>query len=80
VLAPGFVHAIHPGHGEPVVFTPGELLPPWVDEALAAGAELVAGEGGLLTLALPGRRAKGDLGAAHRGERARQLVGRKDKT
>jgi hypothetical protein len=24
-----FVHAVHPDHGEQVVFTPGELLPEW---------------------------------------------------
>ena len=53
MLSPGFVHAVSPEHGEPVVFTPGELLPPWVDAAIEDGARLVAGEGGVLTLERP---------------------------
>lgn len=30
VLSPGWVHAVHPDHGQPVVFVAGELLPAWV--------------------------------------------------
>ena len=55
MLAPGFIHAVNPEHGERVVFTPGELLPPWVDAALDNGAQLVAGEGGVLVLDRPAR-------------------------
>ena len=29
VCARGYVHAVHPDHGEPVVFVPGEMLPSW---------------------------------------------------
>jgi hypothetical protein len=46
-LAPGFVHVdAHPDHGEPVVYTPGELLPDFVLDALAHGGSLaVVGPG-----------------------------------
>lgn len=37
VQSPGFIRAVHPEHGEPVVFVPGEMLPAWAAEALAAG-------------------------------------------
>lgn len=30
VLSPGWVHATHPEHGQPVVFVAGEMLPQWV--------------------------------------------------
>jgi hypothetical protein len=30
-LSRTYVHAVHPDHGEPVVFVPGELLPDWVE-------------------------------------------------
>lgn len=39
--APGYIHAIHPGHGEPVTYTPGQLMPGWLLEELAAGGRLV---------------------------------------
>ncbi len=45
MLAPAFVHAAHPDHGEPVVYTLGEFLPPWVAEALAAGRGQFVAEG-----------------------------------
>ena len=35
--SPGFVHAVHPEHGEAVVYVPGELLPGWVVDALDGG-------------------------------------------
>jgi hypothetical protein len=58
-LAPGYVHAVHPDHGEPVVYTPGQLLPDWVAEAIEGGAQLVADEAeGSFTLQLP-RGSKG---------------------
>ncbi len=37
VQSPGFVQVpagVHPDHGEPVMFNPGELLPPWAAAAL----------------------------------------------
>lgn len=34
VASPGFIRAIHPEHGQPVMFTPGELLPDWAADAL----------------------------------------------
>jgi len=37
MLSPGYIHCeagIHPDHGEPVVFVPGELLPGWVARTL----------------------------------------------
>jgi hypothetical protein len=37
VQSPGFIRGIHPDHGEPVLFTPGELLPAWVVAALDGG-------------------------------------------
>lgn len=37
VVAPGYIRATHPDHGEAVVFVPGELLPDWAAEALKAG-------------------------------------------
>lgn len=57
MLAPGYVRARHPEHGEPVIFTPGEDMPAWVSDALEAGAELVAGDGGVLELRGPHRAA-----------------------
>jgi hypothetical protein len=40
-LSPGYVHAIHPVHGEPVVYTPGQELPEWLRAEIDAGAALV---------------------------------------
>lgn len=40
-LSPGYIHAIHPDHGEAVVYTPGQLLPEWVCDRLDAGAPLL---------------------------------------
>jgi hypothetical protein len=37
VLADDYVHAVHPEHGEPVVYVPGQALPAWVVEELNAG-------------------------------------------
>jgi hypothetical protein len=37
VQSPGFVQVpagMHPDHGEPVIFNPGEMLPGWAAEAL----------------------------------------------
>jgi hypothetical protein len=45
MLAPAFVRAVHAEHGEPVVFTPGELLPDWAAEALEAGHGKFVDEG-----------------------------------
>ncbi|QNK79314.1 hypothetical protein [Nakamurella sp. PAMC28650] len=41
VVAPGILHIWdHPGHGQQVVFTAGELLPPWAAaRLLAAGTD-----------------------------------------
>jgi hypothetical protein len=36
-LATAYVHAVHPEHGEDVVYVPGQALPGWVAEALDAG-------------------------------------------
>jgi hypothetical protein len=60
-LSPGYVHAVSPEHGEPVVFTPGQALPGWVTDALEAGAALAADEHeGSFTLIVPARpRGKG---------------------
>jgi hypothetical protein len=41
VDAPCFIHAVHPDHGEDVTYVPGERLPGWVRDNLAAGALLV---------------------------------------
>ena len=43
-MSPGYVHAVSPEHGEPVVFSPGQLLPGWMAEALDGGAVLVPDE------------------------------------
>jgi hypothetical protein len=56
-LAPGFVHVdAHPDHGEPVVYTPGELLPDWLRDKLAAGAMLAVVGPGRFRLVEPGRK------------------------
>lgn len=56
-LAPGYVHCdAHPEHGEPVVYTPGELLPEWVRDALAGGAMLAPTSPGHFRLVEPGRK------------------------
>ena len=52
--SPGYVHAVSPEHGEPVVFTPGQVLPDWVRSALEAGGSLTADEAeGSFTLQVP---------------------------
>ena len=54
--SPGFVRAEHPELG-PLVYTPGELLPSWVIDAIDAGAQLVVGdEPGVLVLKQPPKR------------------------
>ena len=51
--APGYVHATSPD-GEPVVFTPGQVLPDWVRSALEGGGSLIADEAeGSFTLRVP---------------------------
>ena len=37
VQSPGYIHGIHPEHGEAVCYVPGELLPAWVVTELKAG-------------------------------------------
>jgi hypothetical protein len=58
-LSPGHVHAVDPGHGEPVTFQPGELLPAWVLAEFAAGASLAVEGPGVFRLvpSRPGRAA-----------------------
>jgi hypothetical protein len=57
-LAPGYVHVdAHPDHGEPVIYTPGELLPPWVQDALKAGGTLAVEGPGHFRLVMPRGRA-----------------------
>lgn len=56
VQSPGYIRAVHPEHGEPVVFVPGELLPDWAAEALAAGQGRV--EDGYVVLEPPRRSGK----------------------
>jgi hypothetical protein len=56
-LAPGFVHVdAHPDHGEPVLYTPGELLPDFVQEALRSGGTLAVIGPGRFRLVMPRRR------------------------
>lgn len=38
-LAPTYLHATHPVHGEPVVFLPGEALPDWLWDAADTGED-----------------------------------------
>jgi hypothetical protein len=61
-LSPGFLHTVSPDRtgpdgdvipGEPVVFTPGELLPPFVLDALRAGATLAVEGPGHFRLVTP---------------------------
>jgi hypothetical protein len=41
MLSPGVIKvARHPEHGEPVDYQPGQLLPDWLTDMLAAGATL----------------------------------------
>ena len=40
-MAPCWIHAVHPDHGEDVTYVPGERLPAWLRDDLAAGAVLV---------------------------------------
>jgi hypothetical protein len=60
-LSPGYVHAVSPEHGEPVVFTPGQALPDWVIEAVDAGAVLAPDEheGSFTLTGVPKRKAGG---------------------
>ena len=45
VISPGILHVWnHPVHGEPVVFLPGELLPPWAAARLVAAGLAEGGE------------------------------------
>lgn len=61
-VAPGYVRAVHPEHGEPVVFVPGEMLPAWAAEALEAG-RTQTGDDGVTTLRpRPARRAPSGKG------------------
>ncbi len=65
-LAPGYVHVdAHPDHGQPVIYTPGEALPDFVLEALAAGGTLAVEGPGVFRLVLAGRPKP--EGAARRG-------------
>ena len=52
-LAPGFVHAVNPEHGEPVTIQPGELMPEWMIGALVAGGSLAVDGPGEFTLVPP---------------------------
>jgi hypothetical protein len=54
--APAYARAVHPEHGQAVVFTPGELLPAWVSDSLTAGGELVAADDGTLDLVPAGSK------------------------
>jgi hypothetical protein len=47
--APGYMHAVHPDHGQEVVYTPGELLPDWAAAELRAG-HFVQGKDGVYRL------------------------------
>jgi len=49
-LAPGFVHAVNPEHGEPVTIQPGELMPDWMLAALISGGSLAVDGPGEFTL------------------------------
>ena len=55
-LSPGYVHAVHPDHGEPVTYAPGQLLPEWVTDALDNGAQLVAAGDGEFDLVRKARK------------------------
>lgn len=47
-LAPSFIRVaagVHPDHGLPVTFTPGEAIPGWLAEALAAGRGVAGADG-----------------------------------
>jgi hypothetical protein len=54
-LAPGFVHAVNPEHGEPVTIQPGELMPGWMLEVLMSGGSLTVDGPGEFTLVEPKR-------------------------
>ncbi len=54
-LSPGHLHATDPGHGQPVTFQPGEMLPGWVLAEFAAGASLAVEGPGVFTLVPAGR-------------------------
>jgi hypothetical protein len=45
---------MHPEHGEPVVYLPGQLLPTWAAAALVAGRYTV--DGGVYELVEPAKR------------------------
>jgi hypothetical protein len=62
-LSPGYVHAVHPEHGQPVVYQPGQALPDWLVAELDAGGVLVPDEHeGSFTLH-PAKRKAGRHGA-----------------
>jgi hypothetical protein len=52
-MAPGFVHAVNPEHGEPVTIQPGELMPDWLLAALISGGSLKVDGPGEFTLLPP---------------------------
>jgi hypothetical protein len=49
----GCIRAVHPDHGNEVMFVPGELLPAWAAEALRAGRGGLT-DGGHIVLDLKG--------------------------
>ncbi len=51
--APGYVHAVSPETGDPVVFVPGEALPDWAVEALDAGKSTRHEQTGVIVLNVP---------------------------
>jgi hypothetical protein len=59
-LAPGYVHAEDPEHPEygTLTFTPGQLLPAWVRDALDAGAPLLPEDEGVFNLGPVPKRGK----------------------
>ena len=64
VIAPGFVRAVHPDHGEPVTFVPGELLPPWAAALLRGGQGRFDADAGVFILDGVPTRSRGRRSAA----------------
>jgi hypothetical protein len=56
-VAPFYLRATHPEHGEPVVFVPGELLPVWAAALLQAG-NVTTDDDGVVVLVPPKGKAK----------------------
>ncbi len=56
MLAPAYMRAVHPVHGEPVTFVPGEALPQWAADALDTG-RFERDDAGTIRLVLPERKA-----------------------